>query len=65
MHEPTRQKLTQAALNALENHYTGNCFGCERCGFYQPILDGDPEAVAAYVAFMLERHQETIETEPA
>lgn len=64
MREPPRVKLTERALSALENHYTGNCFGCERCGFYQPILEGEPGAVEAYVAFMWERHQETIETQP-
>ena len=65
MSAPPPLRLTEPELDALANHYSGNCFGCERCSFYFPILEGEPGAVEAYVKFMRERYGEAVETEPA
>ncbi len=64
MNDETPKKLTPKQLDALGDHYGGNCFGCERCSFYLPIVNGEPGAVEAYVAFMAEHYQQAIETEP-
>lgn len=55
-------KLTPAEFARLENHYTGNCFSCERCSFYEPIRDGVPGAVEAYVRYMREAHGTKVKT---
>ncbi|MCA9490655.1 MAG: hypothetical protein KC621_12075 [Myxococcales bacterium] len=61
MSQPAPLRLHPSELKRLENHYTGNCFGCDRCAFYPPIADGKPGAVEAYVAWARERG-ETIRT---
>jgi len=45
-------KLTEDELDRLSRHYTGNCFGCERCSFFMPILNNVPGAVEAYVKWV-------------
>ena len=50
------KKLAQADLDGLVYHYTGNCFGCDRCGFFQAVTDGQPGAAEAYAAYMREHH---------
>lgn len=57
-------KLNSKDMKRLFNHYSGNCFGCERCNFLGPIERGEPGAVEAYAAYMKENYNETIEPEP-
>lgn len=40
------------ALDRLHAHYTGGCPGCRRCDLYPGVMEGEPDAVRAYVQHM-------------
>lgn len=52
-----RAKLSNKDWNAGMNHYSGNCFSCPRCAYFQGVFDEEPGAVEAYAKFMLEEHK--------
>ncbi|MFT4980106.1 MAG: hypothetical protein ACI8S6_006018 [Myxococcota bacterium] len=60
-----RMTLSEKDMDALIYHYTGNCFSCERCGFYEAVSRGDPGAAEAYARYMKEKRGEEIRLVPA
>ncbi|MGE0712065.1 MAG: hypothetical protein AB7N76_31775 [Planctomycetota bacterium] len=60
-------KLRDEDFKKLENHYTGNCFGCERCDFYGRLTrePPDPKAAEEYAAYMREQRGEELRLLPS
>lgn len=55
------KRLSDADMDSLLNHYTGNCFACERCNFYDHLQRGEPGAAEAYARYMKEHHDRDVE----
>lgn len=60
-------RLADADLDALSSHYTGNCFGCDRCSYWPAVMNGEPGAAEAYAAYMASvgRPVQLVDDDPA
>ena len=61
----SERRLSKKALNDAWDHYTGNCFSCERCTLFEAVRAEEPGAVEAYVRYMRDTHGTTVKTVPA
>ncbi|MEM7160507.1 MAG: hypothetical protein AAF799_47155 [Myxococcota bacterium] len=55
------KRLSDAEMDSLTYHYTGNCFSCDRCSFFEPLRKGEPGAVEAYARYMKKHHDRDVE----
>ncbi|MCB9593758.1 MAG: hypothetical protein H6719_13575 [Sandaracinaceae bacterium] len=65
MTDAPKLKLSKKEESRAWDHYSGNCFTCERCALFEAINAGKPGAVEKYVRYMREVRGEDVETEPA